>query len=384
MPRLLFLFLSRRIAVTALLIELSLCVPVVVSSLFQHLPPAAVAGGLLLPALLGTLPTALYLALPMSIGVAVAIEFARMSGDGMIAVLYSLRLSARAIAAPAAFVGTIGVAVGVWLSSVFAPAHVGGMHDVIHVIRNSLNHRMLEPARFYTFDKGKWTLYFDRWLTSDVVAGMFIYRVFVDKDEEQVISAAQAEFRRNENNVLLILLDGSIVTKARGGSGLRSANFAEYAMPIDMQGSVGFPKRSWRGLFELPALEFFRALPLRQYDPRGYSEWMSEAAKRCGIPVLALAHALLAMGLVLNFGSATGRGSRAATALVLVTPAIHVSILLLAETLVRQNPDFIWLFAAAIAAEILVALALIERRNGRLAPVPAVLPRGARPGSVLT
>ena len=30
-----------------------------------------------------------------------------------------------------------------WLSSVFAPAHVGEMHDVIYVIRNSLNHRML-------------------------------------------------------------------------------------------------------------------------------------------------------------------------------------------------------------------------------------------------
>lgn len=384
MSRLLFLYLSRRIAVTALLIEISLCVPVVVTSLFHHLPPAAVSSGLMLPALLGTLPTALYLALPMSIGVAVAIEFARMSSDGMIAVLYSLRLSPRWIAAPAAFVGAIGVALGFWLSSVFAPAHVGGMHDVIHVIRNSLDHRMLEPARFYSFDKGKWTLYFERWLSSDVVAGMFIYRVFVDKDEEQVISAAKAEFRRSEHSVLLVLINGSIVTCVRGGTALKSANFAQHAMPIDMQGSAGLPQRSWRGVFELPLVEFFTSLPVRENDPRRYSEWMSEAAKRCGIPLLALAHALLAMGLVLSFGSATGRRSRTASALVLVTPAIHVAILLLAETLVRQNPSMIWLVAAAIGAEIVLALALIERRNGLLAPGAVGVPRLARPGSAAT
>ncbi len=383
MPRLLFFYLAKRIALTALLIELSLCVPVVVTSLFHHLPPAALSSGLMVPALLGTLPTALYLALPMSIGVAVALELARMSSDGMIAVLYSLRLSARAIAAPAAFVGAIGVVIGLWLSSVFAPAHVGGMHDVIHVIRNSLNHRMLEPARFYTFDKGRWTLYFERWLSADVVAGIFIYRTVVEKNEEQVISAAQAEFRRNEHGVLLVLVDGSILTRVRGGAALRSANFVEYAMPIDMQGSVGLPQRDWRGVFELQPFEFFASMPARETDPRRYSEWMSEAAKRCGIPLLALAHALLAMGLVLNIGSQTGRRSRA-TMLVLVTPTIHVGILLLAETMVRQTPSAIWLVAAAIAAEIVVGIALIERCNGLLAPVPPVMPRFPRPGPAAT
>jgi lipopolysaccharide export system permease protein len=380
MSRLLFLYMSKRIAITAVLIEVSLCVPVVVTSLFHHLPPAAVSSGLMVPALLGTLPTALYLALPMSIGVAVAMELARMSSDGMIAVLYSLRLSPRWIAAPAAFVGAIGVAIGLWLSSVFAPAHVGGMHDVIHVIRNSLDHRMLEPARFYTFDKGKWTLYFERWLSPDVVAGIFIYRVFADKNEEQVVGAAKAEFRRGEHNVLLVLIDGSIVTRPLGGTALESVNFVEHAMPIDLQGSAELPQRGWRGVFELPLGEFFASMPVQEYDPRRYSEWMSEAAKRCGIPLLALVHALMAMGLVLGFGSATGRRSRTASALVLVTPAIHVAILLLAETLVRQDPRMIWLVAVAIAVELVVALALIERRHGLLAPGATGFGRPVQPG----
>ena len=159
MPRLLFFYLSKRIAVAALLIEAGLCIPVVMTSLFHYLPPAAIRGGLLVPALLGTLPTVIYIALPMAVGVAVALEFARMSADGMIAVLYSLRLSAWAITLPSAFVAIVAVGAGYWLSSVFAPAHVGEMHDVIYVIRNSLNHRMLEPAQFYTFDNGTDSLF---------------------------------------------------------------------------------------------------------------------------------------------------------------------------------------------------------------------------------
>jgi lipopolysaccharide export system permease protein len=155
-------------------------------------------------------------------------------------------------------------------------------------------------------------------------------------------------------------------------------------MPIDMQGSVGLPQRDWRGVFELPPIEFFTSRPARESDPRRHSEWMSEAAKRCGIPLLALAHALLAMGLVLNIGSLTGRRSQAASTLVLVTPTIHVAILLLAETLVRQNPSGIWIVGGAIGTEIVVALALIERCNGLLAPVVPALPSLARPGPAAT
>ena len=100
MPRLLFFYLSKRIALATLLVATGLCVPVVMTTLFQYLPPAAIRGGLLMPALLGILPTVVYIALPMAVGVAVALEFARMSADGMIAVLYSMRLSAWAISFP--------------------------------------------------------------------------------------------------------------------------------------------------------------------------------------------------------------------------------------------------------------------------------------------
>jgi lipopolysaccharide export system permease protein len=363
MPRLLFFYFSKRIAAATLLIAAGLCIPVVMTSLFHYLPPAAIRGGLLLPAILGTLPTVLYVALPMAVGVAVALEFVRMSADGMIAVLYSLRLSVWAITLPSVFVAMVAVGAGYWLSSVFAPAHVGEMHDVIFVIRNSLNHRMLEPAQFYSFDNDTRTLYFRRWQSADVVTGMFIHQFSAEKNEEQIITAAQAEFRRNANGVVLILSNGSMETLPTDGSTIRTAHFDEYAMPIGMQGSGGLPQRGWRGVFELPLSEFFKQQPMSSLYPRLYNEWMSEAAKRFGIPLLALTHALLAIGLVLSLASASGRASAATIVTMLTIPAIHVAILVSTETLVRQDPRLVILVALAIVAEFVAAIILIQRQN---------------------
>jgi lipopolysaccharide export system permease protein len=362
MPRLLTFYLAKRIALTALLIETVLCVPLVMTSLFQSLPAAAVRGGLLWPALLGTMPAVLYLALPMAVGVAVALEFSRMSTDGMIAVLYSLRLSAWSLCVPAVVVAMIAVGAGYWLSSWFAPTYVGQMHDVLFVIRNSLNHRMLEPAHFYTFDKGARTLYFERWRSADVATGMFIHQFSADKDEEQIINAREAEFRRNEQGVVIVLSDGSIETLPHGGASLRTANFDQYVVPVDMQGAGALPKRDWRGVFELPMGEFFLARPIPEWDPRGFAEWTSEATKRALIPLLALTHALLAIGLVLTLSAATGRAS-GATAAILAIPLIHIAILVGSESLVRQNPNLVAVVALAILAEFVTALILIWRRN---------------------
>jgi lipopolysaccharide export system permease protein len=363
MSRLLFFYLSKRIALATLLVATGLCVPVVMTTLFQYLPPAAIRGGLLMPALLGILPTVLYIALPMAVGVAVALEFARMSADGMIAVLYSMRLSAWAISFPAASVAIAAAAAGYWISSVFAPAHVGQIHDVIYVIRNSLNHRMLEPAQFYTFDNGARTLYFRRWRSADVVSGMFIHEFSAAKNEEQIITATAAEFRRNANGVVLIMSEGSIETIPADGSSIRTANFDEYATPIGMQGSGALPQRNWRGVFERPFLEFFRERPSSGEDPRQFAEWMSEAAKRCGIPLLALVHTLLAIGLVLSVASASGGASAAVTATMLAIPAIHIAILICAETLVRQDPRFVWFVGLAIVADFVTAIILLAREN---------------------
>ena len=70
---------------------------------------------------------------------------------------------------------------------------------------------------------------------------------------------------------------------------------------------------------------------------------------------------------MLTTGSTTGRGSVASTLVLLALPAAHISILIGAETLVRQNPAFVLLIVAAIGTEFVVALVLIARQNA-LAP----------------
>ena len=371
MPRLLFIYLAKRVAVSALLIEVCLCVPVVMTSIFHYLPPTALRGGLLVPALLGTMPTVFYIALPIALGVAVMLEFIRMSAEGMIGVLYSLRLSVWAICAPAAAVGAAAVVAGYAMSSFIAPSYVGEMHDVIYVIRNSLNHRMLEPAHFYTFDDGKRTLYFQRWRTPDIASNIFINQFDPEKKEEQVIAAEHAEFRRNETGVVLVMGNGSLQTRSQDSSNVRSANFDEYVMPINMQGSSGLPQRGWRGVFELPGTAFFADRAQEAADPHKLAEWTSEAAKRTGIPLLAFTHVLFGIALVLTVSSATGRGSSATTLTVLAVPALHIGLLIAMETLVRRNPQFVWFIAAAILVELCAALWLLQRQNRTWTPAPA-------------
>ena len=51
MPRLLFRYLFKRIGFGVLVVQLAFSVPVVLSYLLYQLPPAAVRGGLVIPAL---------------------------------------------------------------------------------------------------------------------------------------------------------------------------------------------------------------------------------------------------------------------------------------------------------------------------------------------
>jgi lipopolysaccharide export system permease protein len=366
MPRLLYLYLARRIFLAVLVLETGLCVPVVLTSLFHYLPVAALRSGLLVPALLGTLPTVVYIALPMAVGIAVALEFSRMAADGMIAVLYSLRLSVLSICLPAAIVASIAVGFGYWISCFVAPAYVGEMHDVIHIIRNSLNHRLLEPAQFYTFDNGTRTLYFERWRSPDVVSGMFIHQFNSEKNEEEIITAQQTEFRRNEHGVLLVMSHGQFQSRPIGSTEMRTADFDEYVIQLDMQGTNGMPKRDWVGVFELPLGSFLEAAPPPGAQHYLIAEWMSEAAKRFGIPILALAHALLAMGLVLTLASATGRNATTIAALIAI-PVLHIGILIGTESLVRRDPHLVLLIAVVIAAEFIGAFILLGRQQANFA-----------------
>ena len=352
MPRLLFFYLIKRIALAVAVIEFALCVPVVLSYLLGSLSAAAVRGGLVWPALVGVAPTVAYVALPMAVGVATALEFSRMATEGMIAVLYALRLSVWAVCRPALILALLLVVAGLLLSNLIAPQSAGSMQDVLNVVRNSLNHRMLDPARFYTFENGVKTLYLERWETPDIAVNLFLRQISVEKNEEQTVTAARAEFRRNKSGVIVALTKGSIQTRSLNSSEVRITNFDEYAMALPMQGSGGLPQRSWRGVFELSAAEFMTQHKIARADPRLLAEWTTEAAMRLGVPLLALGHSLLAIALVLTYGNITGRRGAGGSALIVAIPAAHILFLVALQSLLRADARFVSLLASFALLEV--------------------------------
>lgn len=363
MPPLLFNHLAKRVLFGTLVVQLALSIPVILSYLLYTLPPAAVRGGLIVPALVGTTPTIAYVTLPMAMGVATALEFARMSSEGMIAVLYALRLSVWAVCRPAIVCALALVLFGYGLANWIAPYYSGNMQDVINVVRNSLNHRMLEAARFYTFDNGTKTLYLERWETPDIAVNLFVRQISIEKGQEETVTAARAEFRRNSSGVVVALSRGSIQTRSIFGGDVRIANFDEYAMALPMQGSGALPQRTWRGVYELSPPEFTADYEIARMDPRQMGEWTAEAAKRFGVPLLAVAHTLLAMALVLTFGNVTGRRGMAGSLVIIVIPIVHIAFLVALESLLRADARFFVLLAALAAGEIFVSAWLIARQH---------------------
>jgi lipopolysaccharide export system permease protein len=363
MPKLLYKYLFKRVGFNVLIVQLALSLPVVLSYLLYQLPPAAVRGGLVIPALVGVTPTVAYVTLPMAVGVGTALEFSRMASEGMIAVLYALRLSAWSICRPALSLATAIVLLGYVLANFIAPYYTSNMQDVLNVIRNSLNHRMLDAAHFYTFSNGAKTLYLERWITPDIAANLFVRQISVEKMQEETITAARAEFRRNESGVIVALSNGSIQTRSLTSNDVRIANFDEYAMALPMQGNGALPDRGWKGVYELSAGAFVSSWNLAKLDPRQAGEWMAEAAKRFGMPALALSHTLLAMALTLSFGNITGRRGAAGSLTIIAIPTAHIGFLVALESLLRISGWFAILLLAAMAAEVLGSLWLIAKVN---------------------
>jgi lipopolysaccharide export system permease protein len=363
MPRLLYLYLIRRVGVGVFIVQFTLSVPVVLSYLLYMLPAAAVRGGLVTPALVGTMPTIAFITLPLAIGVATTLEFSRMASEGMIAVLYALRLSVWSVCRPALTLAVAFAILGYGLANFVAPHYSSVMQDVINVVRNSLNHRMLEAAHFYTFDKGVKTLYLERWETPDVAENLFVRQISAEKMQEETITAARAEFRRNDSGVIVALTKGSIQTRSLNGGDVRIAKFDEYAMALPMQGNSALPPRNWRGVFELTAGEFIGQLAVARNDPRQFGEWMAEAAKRGGVPILCVAHALLAMALVLRFGNVTGRRGASSGMIFLAVPAVHIGFLVALESLLRADARFIILLGALVLLEFAGSIWLISDLN---------------------
>ncbi len=108
---------------------------------------------------------------------------------------------------------------------------------------------------------------------------------------------------------------------------------------------------------------------LARDDPRQYGEWVAEAAKRFALPLLAVAHTLLAVALTLTFGNITGRRGASGTLTIFAIPATHIAFLVGLESLLRISAYFALLLGALVAAEIFASLWLIARLNFSPRPI---------------
>ena len=88
-----------------------------------------------------------------------------------------------------------------------------------------------------------------------------------------------------------------------------------------------------------------------------------------------LTHGLLAIALVLTASAATGRGSATTTSAILLIPLIHVAILVGSESLVRHNPQLVFVVAAAILIEFAAAMFLLRRQNANFPKIKANAPQ---------
>jgi lipopolysaccharide export system permease protein len=364
MTTIIYRHLTKRLLFACLLVLLGLVAPLIIISLFGHLPAAALHTEFLWPALFGIAPAILYLVLPIAIGVATTWYYGNLLSESTLPVLYSAGFSVLSIATPAIVVALLGTAVGYSLSCFVAPYSARYLQDAVNVIENAPTPALLQPNRFYTLDGGRRVIYFEERLDKDSIGGVFM-REFV-ADEEKTFTARRATFVRRDQETLIVLIDGNIQTHKVGDSAVETINFDRIVQASGLSGAEA-PKRNWTGEFELSTPDFLRARAEYEKDPAEANRWKSEALKRFAVPPLAIVHALLGLMLVTIWGNSGGRGEARVVLACFVIASIHIAIMIATEALIPQDGRLVWPVLGLMGAELTLALVLLARQQWRRA-----------------
>src|ERR1700674_4802401 len=354
--------LTKRLLFAVFLVLLGLVAPLILVSLFGHLPPAALYTEFLWPALFGIAPAILYLTLPIAVGIATTWYYGHLLSESTLPVLYSAGFSVLSVSAPAIFVAVLGTALGYSLSCYVAPLAACQLQDVVNIVQTAPTPELLQPNRFYSLDGGKRVIYFEERIDNDSIGGIFM-REFAGNEEKTFI-ARWATFVRREPQTLMILFDGTIQTQRAGDPQVEIVNFERIVQASGLSGSDP-PKRTWTGEFELTTAEFLKARSQYEKDPGDANRWRSEALKRFGVPPLAIVHALLGIMLIMTWGNSGGRKETRVVLACLVIASIHTAIMISTEALIPQDGRIMWPVLALIAAELALALFLLMRQQAR-------------------
>jgi lipopolysaccharide export system permease protein len=378
MPRTLMVMHIAAIAKLSLIALTMLVLPVTAIAVLGHVPGPALALGLWWPAMQGIVPTVLFLILPGAVGVAVALYYASLASEGQLAASFALRLSPLALAAPAVIVGVTASLAGLFIAGVLAPTNAQKIHDTIFTIEHRNEPRLLEPRRLYELNDGRHIFRFDGWIDRDSVVRPFL-QINESDGSRRVLFAEKATFIRGDAQLSALFENGNVHTYRPGETQPVSIAFDRLLQSFGVDEAGGLPRRPWRGVFELSARELFDLASSVGLSGARARDWVSEAFKRLAIPVLALAHALFAVGLVMRFGRISTRKEFRPAFWIGPLALVHAVFVVFGEMVIFAVPQMVWLALLLVLIECTVGVVWLlqsQRGHGR-ALVPSGLPAAA-------
>ncbi len=358
----LFLLITRQLLLSTTVVLAALVLPIVMTIVVSHVPFRALMLGFWWPALVGSGPATTFMIMPVAVSVALVWSYGTMANDGIIAVLYSSRLSPFALLRPALLFMLLYTAGGYALGLVIAPATSGYLHDTIYTIREGTDPRLMEEGKVYEMPEGTSAISFDRWIGPWEVEKVFVRERLAD-GTERLIVAERAQFIKTDDSLFVLLKRGRIHSMKPGSKAASSGDFEQIAQPLGIGGTNKIRKREWRGVYEMSLSDFMK----NRSDPHLIDmvkrHYASEAVKRFVVPVMSLTHSLLALGLLLTFGPLTGRRGLKPIVVALICVGLHTGAIALAEGLSTLTPYSPGLMGLLVTAEGGIGLALLARQQ---------------------
>lgn len=361
-PILFLKFVVMRLLVPTICSILALGLPVIVVALLGHLPGPALGSNLVWMAIYGIVPTAMFLTLPIGVGLGVAWGYAQLSADGMLAIAQAMRVSITTFAVPAVLLAMPIVMATYAISCWIAPNSVARIQDVLFSIRNNLNTDLFYPQTIYTLDNNRYTLYFDRKLDDKWIGGVF-FQEERNPDEQRTIIARAARVEARGGERYLTFLDGTAQTSRQQGQTADTVAFAEFVQPFGANGGAMELQRKWRALSEMGTIEFWNTRRAAFTNQAKGRAWLSEGMKRFVVPILGLIHPLAGLAFVLMWSRQGDRRQRDPLWYGMPIVILHLFILFSCEGIVYYGAWLCWLTLLLIISELLLALLVIYHRQ---------------------
>jgi lipopolysaccharide export system permease protein len=343
--------------------------PVILISVSTQLPSEAVLSRLVWPAFASIAPMILYHSMPLLVPLAIIWCYANFSSDGTLVTMHMAGLSNLSVRAPATAVAIVAMTLAYAFSCWVAPRAAGNLQDVMMSLHHDLNPELLRTGRFNTIDGGRQVIFFRSWLDDNAVADVFI-REHADTAEERIYQAKQAVFVRDRDKEQrwLVLLDGTVQAFTGDKTSLRVTAFDRLVLPMT-EFVYGRSTHPYTLVEEMGPLAFLQGREHAFENPVEGRNWTREAVKRFGIPALALIHMLLGLELLAAWGTMSGRQSDPVGLICALLGFLHLTFVVMAEQTSVALP-WAGAFAAAVVAELAIAIAFMTLRSMRATLTP--------------